>query len=511
MKKKRLMMTAGCALCLPVVSCTERQDDRPNVLLILADDLGKEWIQQYGAEDIGLPNLQRLADQSVVFDRAYSMAQSTPSRACILTGQYPFNSGWVNHYGVSSWQNGMHFDADRNPCFTKQVKAAGYHTCISGKWQLNDFRVEPDVMTEIGFDEYLMWTGDMRGKPFPVPAARRYWDPYLHSKEGSRSYPGEFGPDKYSDFIIDFIRRHRDGPFFAYYPMALVHMPYVTTPHSLEAKTQFEKHVGMIKYMDFIIGKLLDCLEQEGLMEDTYIIFTTDNGTAKTCFNKRNGRIVVGGKSILSENGVNCPFMIHVPGQKTGRKTQALTDFTDIAPTILDITGSRREEGHLLDGQSLLPVLNGQEQTREERYAIGMGSYPAMINEEGRVVNTKAFRDRVIIGETYKIYLTCDREIDRVYKILEDPFEEHNLVETHLSEALEELGGVISTLPEKDNDFDYIYLPHDPESDIAPEELNALGNSRDYDNFRPLGTERQYLDFRAGKRYISSSRSNVLR
>ena len=496
--KKNLMKAAGGMMLLPVVSCSPAEEQQPNVLLILADDLGKEWIQQYGAEDIELPNLQRLADQSVVFDRAYSMAQSTPSRACILTGQYPYNSGWVNHFGVSNWENGFHFDADLNPCFTKQIKAAGYRTCIAGKWQLNDFRVEPEIMTELGFDEYLMWTGSQNGQEKPVSAARRYWDPYLHSKEGSRSYPGKFGPDLYSVFIIDFIGTDQEEPFFVYYPMALVHMPYVNTPHSMDAKTQKEKHVGMIKYMDYTIGKIIDYLEREGLMDDTYVIFTTDNGTAKTCFNKRDGQIVIGGKSVLSENGVNCPFMVHVPGQRSSRTTSAIVDFTDLAPTILDITGSEREAGHQLDGQSFLPVLQGKEQPEEERYAVCLGSYPAKINAEGRVVNSHKFRDRVIIGEHYKVYVTADRKIDRIYRIGQDPFEQQNLVDTHLEAALEEVGAVLEAMPAKDRNFNYRYLEHDRRFDISAAELNALSDGRDYNNYRPLGTEEEYNNFQNG-------------
>lgn len=110
-------------------------ESRPNVLLILVDDLGKEWIECYGAQNISLPNITKLSEQSIIFNRAYSMPQSTPSRVALMTGQYPCNNGWVNHYDVPRWGHGAHFDVDLNPSFPLTLKKSGYRTCIAGKWQ----------------------------------------------------------------------------------------------------------------------------------------------------------------------------------------------------------------------------------------------------------------------------------------------------------------------------------------------------------------------------------------
>lgn len=122
MNTKLIMSACSAALC--ATSCVSQGADRaqkPNVLFILVDDLGKEWIEQYGAENVKLPHIQELADQSVIFNRAYSMPQSTPSRVAIMTCQYPYNNGWVNHYDVPRWGYGAQYDFENNSCCSERV------------------------------------------------------------------------------------------------------------------------------------------------------------------------------------------------------------------------------------------------------------------------------------------------------------------------------------------------------------------------------------------------------
>ncbi len=134
----------------------EAKTSRPNIIIILVDDLGKEWISSYGAEDISTPNIDALANSGVSFNNTYSMPQCTPTRVTLLTGQYPFRHGWVNHWDVPRWGGGAHFDETMNPSLGIAMKKAGYTTCIAGKWQIDDFRVEPDALAKNGFDEYCI-------------------------------------------------------------------------------------------------------------------------------------------------------------------------------------------------------------------------------------------------------------------------------------------------------------------------------------------------------------------
>ena len=130
-----------------------RQIERPNVLLVLVDDLGKEWIGCYGAEEIQTPRIDELAATGLMFDNFYSTPQCTPTRVTLLTGQYPFRHGWVNHWDVPRWGGGCSFDIDRNPSLGRLMQQAGYATAAAGKWQINDFRQEPQAMQQAGFDE----------------------------------------------------------------------------------------------------------------------------------------------------------------------------------------------------------------------------------------------------------------------------------------------------------------------------------------------------------------------
>ena len=169
----------------------------------MVDDLGPEWVSAYGAEEIETPNIDALAAGGMLFENVYSMPQCTPTRVTLLTGQYPWRHGWINHWDVPRWGRGCHFDPNHYTTFARILREAGYATAIAGKWQINDFRVQPEVLVEHGFDEYCMWTGYESGNP---ASAERYWDPYLHTKEGSRTYEGQFSEDVFTDFLIDFMR-----------------------------------------------------------------------------------------------------------------------------------------------------------------------------------------------------------------------------------------------------------------------------------------------------------------
>ncbi|MFI3263561.1 MAG: sulfatase-like hydrolase/transferase [Rikenellaceae bacterium] len=489
-KNRLLILGSLLTVCSPAFA-SNGQESKPNIIFILVDDLGKEWIQQYGAENINLTHLQELADKSVIFNRAYSMPQSTPSRLALLTGQFPYNNGWVNHFDVPRWANGAHFDTQQNPSYAIHLQNNGYKTCAAGKWQINDFRLQPDAMNLAGFDEYCMWTGTEVGNV--ELSDSRYWDPYIHTKEGSKVYKGQFGPDIYSDFITDFIADNKDNPFFVYYAMTLTHTPFVHTPLDMDAETDYEKHKAMVEYTDFIIGKLMDCLEKNGVADDTYIMFTTDNGTGSRVVGMRNGHYIRGGKTLLSENGINCPFIVHVPGQTKQRTSEALIDFTDMYPTFLDLTNSTDNGKYKIDGRSFAGVLKGKDKNTDKGYALSMGCHAAYIGDDGFVKNMYPFKDRAIMGDKYKVYITIDRVIDRVYDIPNDPYEKNNLVEDAkvMKKVEKEFGKLISELPANDSNPKYNRLENDPTWDVALKNSAHVKRT----NYRPEATEEDYNNF----------------
>lgn len=478
----------------PKVSET-RSTKLPNILMILVDDLGKEWLEPFGSNSMLTPAINSLAEQGTVYTNAYSMPQSTPSRVALLTGQYPYHNGWINHYDVPRWGHGVNFDSSLNPCYPQILKKLGYHTCIAGKWQINDFRLEPDALEKAGFDSYCMWTG--AEKDNEKVSDSRYWDPYIYTKEGSKVYKGLFGPDIYSDFIVSFMKEHRHEPMFIYYPMTLTHTPFVATPLNREAKTRNERHRAMVAYTDYIVKKLMTTLDDLDLRKDTYIIFTTDNGTTSAVVGERNHEYIRGGKTYLSQNGINAPMITICPQSEKHHVSDALIDFTDIYPTVLDLAGIKNTDSRI-DGHSFADIIRGTTNIGKRQYALSMGGLCATIGTDDRVHNFCSFRERAIIGQRYKLYLTRAREVSRIYDLINDPFEKENLIDNQelLSKVIASFQEEINNQPVKDNDPIYHKIIPTIYNEPA-EHLNRMsqGAKKRHKDFLGVSTQKEYLEF----------------
>ncbi len=451
-------------------SSTPPQEVRPNILFILVDDLGKEWVSCYGAEDIETPNIDQLAQSGMLFHNVYSMPQCTPTRLTFLTGQYPFRHGWVNHWDVPRWGGGAHFDERLNPSVANYLQAARYATAIAGKWQIDDFRVEPDALLKAGFEEYCMWTGYETGIP---ASAERFQDPYIFTREGSKTYEGSFGPDVFKDFLIEFMQKERDKPFFAYYPMVLTHPPLVNTPDE-SVDEPIGKHKAMVRYTDKILGEMVAALEATGKRENTVIIWTTDNGTSRGLIGNYKGKAVDGGKSKTIEAGIASPFIVSWPAELKGNQsTQALVDFTDLLPTFLDLAGAAipeklkiEELEYPLDGHSFKPLLLNSEHFKGRKWIMSMGGgNKAKLTEQG-VENQFVFRDRVIRNQQYKLYVNTLAKAEKFFDLIADPFETTNIIEELTTEErlsnFEQLSQIIPHFPTKD--AEPRYHPNPPQS-----------------------------------------------
>jgi len=436
----------------------------PNICFIMADDLGKEWVGCYGGEKISTPNIDRLASTGLRFDNAWCMPQCTPTRATLLTGTYPFRHGWVNHWDVPRWGSGCHFDPRHNMTFARLLQKAGYATCIAGKWQINDFRVQPNVLNQHGFDEYCVWTGYETGQP---PSAERYRDPYLHTKDGSRTWPGRFGDEVFTEFIIDFMKRHREKPMLIYFPMCLTHSPLTSTPDEPEVKGNLEKHQAMVRYTDTLVGRLVKALDELGLRQNTILIWTSDNGTAQGIQGGINGRTISGGKGQTGENGVCMPFIVNGPGiVPQGVVTDALMDFTDLLPTFAELAGARVPPDLKIDGTSFAPLLTGRAQESTRRWIMAMGGQPAKFDPAtGRVKPAHPYRDRVLRDKRYKLYIDTNRRPVKLIDLQRDPAEQTNLIsapDKAAQAALETLAKAAQQFPEQDAWPQYDPLPPQP-------------------------------------------------
>ena len=411
-----LVATVLLSLAQPAVCA---QPSQPNILFILVDDLGKEWIHCYGAEGIETPAIDQLAATGMKFNNAWCMPQCTPTRVTLLTGQYPFRHGWTNHWDVPRWGAGGHFDAQRNTTYANVLRDAGYATCAAGKWQIDDFRVEPDAMHAAGFDDWCMWTGYEAQNP---PSGNRYWDAYINTKgQGSKAHTGKFGPDVYCDYLIDFIGKHKDQPMLLYYPMALTHGPLTTTPDNKDERGKQQLFAGMVRYTDKLVGRLVAALDEAGVRGNTIIVFTTDNGTGGNS-NRRLGRVVRGGKAQMSEqNGTAMPFIVNCPGTvPAGVVTDALVDFTDLLPTFAELGGGKLPAAREVDGKSFAPLILGKSESGPRKWIMSMGGGAATLRD-GRVVPKLTYDDRVLREQRFKLWIDTNRQPSKLFDLIADP------------------------------------------------------------------------------------------
>jgi len=353
----RLTGTGLLGLAVPASGCgriayTSR---KPNIILIMADDMGYECLGCYGSTSYQTPVLDDLAATGIRFDHCYSQPLCTPSRVKIMTGRSNFRN--YAAFGI--------LDPDETT-FAHVLQAKGYATCVAGKWQLYGSNQQPDrrgagtYPTGAGFDDYCLWQ--------ITESESRYANPLLKEmRDRQHIYEGRYGPDVFTDYITDFMDRHRDQPFFVYYPMALVHSPFVPTPDSPEWETDRNQQdprffADMVAYTDKIVGRIRDKLEEIGQRENTVILFTGDNGTHRNITSQVNGRTIQGAKGRPTDAGTHVPLVANWPGTiPEGSVCDDLIDFSDFFPTLMEIARTRVPSELTIDGRSFLLQLKGEQ------------------------------------------------------------------------------------------------------------------------------------------------------
>jgi arylsulfatase A len=321
---------------------------RPNVILIMADDLGYETIGANGGTSYKTPTLDKLASAGLRFEHCYVQPLCTPTRVQLMTGKY----------NVRNYVNFGEMDP-KAVTFGNLFKQAGYKTCMAGKWQLGR---DIELPKRYGFDEYCLWQHMRRPS--------RYANPGLEINGVQKDFTkGEYGPDIVNDYVLDFVARHKAEPFFVYYPMMLTHGPYDTTPDSAdwdpkgtEGKGKDPKHFAdMVAYMDKLIGKLVVHLDKLSLRENTLVLFLGDNGTGAGTPSQMGDKLVIGGKGSTTETGMHVPLIASWPGKiASGKVSPDLVDSTDFLPTICEAAGVTVPAELKVDGRSFLPQLKGE-------------------------------------------------------------------------------------------------------------------------------------------------------
>ncbi len=344
---------------------------QPNILLIMADDFGAENLSCYGNSVNTTPHLDRMAEEGARFDHAYGTPVCTPTRATILTGLYPNRTGFLERLDSPD-------DTELNnrlpvhlKTFGQVFQEAGYATAIAGKWHLGDFQKYPDQPASHGFDEYCLWVQYWDGvRP------SRYFGP--HNWENGKHVIHDmevFGPDYYAEFLMDFMEKNQEQPFFAYFPMNLIHSPLITPPGNLApGEVNFPTELGkkersnghMVYYTDLIVGRLMEKLEKLGLTENTLVIFTGDNGTSGSITNRLGEFSMSGGKRTMNEAGTRVPFIAKWPGQIPAGTRDSFMTLTDLLPTLAAVAGISLD--HEVDGLDLSHNLFDTEGKDREYY-----------------------------------------------------------------------------------------------------------------------------------------------
>jgi len=407
----RIRRAVSIFLTILAIAVVANGKERPNIVMIMADDFGYECVGANGSEMYETPHLDALAAGGMRFRHAHAQPICTPSRVQLMTGLYN-NRNYVK-FGLLD---------PEEVTFGNVLRDDGYQTCIVGKWQLEGGF---DAPIHFGFDRYCLWQLTRRPSRYPNPGLE------IDGEEKDFKN-GEFGPDLVTDYIADFLEsRDSDQPFLVYYPMILPHWPFVPTPDSedwdptLWRDAEGEPRGFMtqkywaddVAYTDKMLGKVVAALEEQGVREETLVIFTGDNGTATQITSRFDGRKYRGGKGSTTDNGTHVPFIASWPGTvPAGSVSDELVDLADLFPTFMDLAGidDATVEELALDGVSLAPTLTGRgERDKDHIYC--------WYHRNGkRDAASEHVRDR-----RYKLYAD-----GRFYDVVRDPREKEELGES---------------------------------------------------------------------------------
>ncbi|MCB1229465.1 MAG: sulfatase-like hydrolase/transferase [Verrucomicrobiae bacterium] len=415
---KNPLSSAFVLLFVCALSSVGAIPEKPNILMIFADDVGREVLECYGGSSYRTPNINALSEGGMKFTHAYAMPVCHPSRITLLTGQYPAR------LGNPAWGDFPKQAADRTIAAT--LKKAGYTTAIAGKWQLALLKKNPDHPKEVGFDRFSV---------FGWHEGPRYHDPMIYQDgEVREDTKGKYGPDLYSQYLIDFMKESRDSgtPFFALYSMALCHdvTDDIGHPVPFYKDGKWMSYPEMAASMDEMVGRMTKALDELGLRENTLVIFTTDNGTAAATYitvapdgkfvrepnySEFEGEQIRGGKGTFVDWGTRVPLIANLPGViEGGQVTEDLVDLSDYLPTFAEVAGAPLPEEVKLDGHSFAGRLFRDETNdREWAYVELKGKFFAKTRDYKLYGNGNFFdltKDPLEEGEPLQGELTAEQK-----------------------------------------------------------------------------------------------------
>ena len=392
---------------------------KPNILMILVDDLGYGDLSSYGAKDLKTPHIDRLMLAGMRFDNFYANCPvCSPTRASLLSGRYPDMAGVpgvIRTHITNSWGH----LAPHAELLPKLLKPAGYHTAIVGKWHLG--LDSPNTPNERGFDHFHGFLGDMMDDYYNH---RRHGNNYMRL-DGYQIDPEGHATDLFTQWSIDYINDcvKSELPFFLYLAYNAPHTPIQPPADWLGRVKKRQpgidekraKLVALIEHLDDGIGKVVTALKDAGISDNTLVIFTSDNG-GQLGVGASNGPLRAG-KQDMYEGGIRVPMCAVWPGKiQPGTRSERVALTMDLYPTICEAAGAKI--AHKIDGRSILPTLLGKSQPAENRFLF-------WVRREGGGYGGRAYY-AARYGD-YKLVQNSPFEPMELYNLKDDPKEQKPL------------------------------------------------------------------------------------
>ncbi|MGJ8644430.1 MAG: sulfatase family protein [Luteolibacter sp.] len=344
--KRRILLSLAGMLSLTSLAFSEAP--RPNVIFILMDDMGYSDVSCYGATKVSTPNIDRMAAEGMKFTDFHAAASiCSPSRAAFLTGAYPQRAGLymgINPKREAHWFLGLNLD---EVTIAEQFKKKGYTTAMVGKWHLG--KEEEFSYFHQGFDHYY-------GAPENMGHSELFFD---EKEVVYKNTPLEKLNSLYTERMVKNIEDFKDEPFFIYFAHNYPHTPYKAGA-KFKGKSKDGVRGDIIQEADWGIGQILKALEENGILENTLVIFTSDNGPTSAKYSKPYS----GTKYVSLEGGHRVPFIMYWKGKIQPTESDVPAIAMDLFPTLSELIGEPLPEGKTFDGVSLTPLFDGSELSR---------------------------------------------------------------------------------------------------------------------------------------------------
>lgn len=406
----------------------ETPSKKPNIVFIMVDDLGPGWVDYDGSDEkINTPNLQLMAEKGMVFSRAYAAASvCSPTRAACITGMSPAQIGLTTHIPGAAGRRhpaakGGPKDAPsinqlplELPSYARELKKLGYVTTFIGKWHLageGSIKSKDGIVDEKFHPEHFGFDTNIGGCAYGQP--KSWFDSFKNGTIKDRQQ-GQYLTDRLADEAVDFITKNKDKPFLLNLWPYTVHIPF-KAPKELYHKNGKDNYRAMLESMDIAIGRVLNTLKENGLTENTLVIFYSDNGGHKAT------SWLAEKKGSLLEGGLRVPMVVTWPGVIPEGKTCAepVTSM-DFFPTFVHMAGGSTKEIKELEGANLMPLLKGKPKLAPRSL---YWHYPHNRKE------VKYNMGGIILSGDMKFYHGYGVIPNALFNLKEDPMEKTNLIE----------------------------------------------------------------------------------